>query len=185
RATYQPEEMRPMISFHGDMDPTVPIDSSAEGLFGSRVLHNALLAQGVCSDLSVGVNEGHGIYRGVDGNTFRVEKASCFFKSIFCNNCSDVYTTDQVFATCSNSALSNELALVQPTLVAYPNPFTDRIQLEGLQGREDFALYNAMGQLIYQGTEINSYSFAHIPKGIYRLQIKLADTQQWLSLQKQ
>ncbi|MEL6594247.1 MAG: alpha/beta hydrolase, partial [Bacteroidota bacterium] len=67
RATYQPEEMRPMISFHGDMDPTVPIDSSAEGLFGSRVLHNALLAQGVCSDLSVGVNEGHGIYRGVDG----------------------------------------------------------------------------------------------------------------------
>lgn len=97
------DEMVPMISFHGELDQVVPIDSTDNGLYGSRPIHYLLEDNGICSDLSVKTDGYHGIYGGQAGNIFRTNKASCFFKSIFCEDCATVYTTDSIPANCSDT----------------------------------------------------------------------------------
>ncbi len=97
----QAEEMVPMISFHGDMDQTVPVDSGENGLIGSRLLSQELQQNGICSDLTIEPGGGHGIYRDADGIAFRVGRASCFFKSVMCENCNDFYAEEKVEPDCS------------------------------------------------------------------------------------
>ncbi len=98
----QSSEMRPLISFHGDMDATVSIDEGEFGLSGSRVLTNLLNENDVCTDFTIQINGGHGIYTTTSGRQFRVDRATCFFKSIMCNSCDTFYSTEQVLPTCSN-----------------------------------------------------------------------------------
>lgn len=114
KASMQPAEMLPMVSFHGDADPTVAIDSSFGGgcihiekSYGSRAMHNLLLSNGVCSDLSVKPGGGHGVYQdSIVGVPFRVGRAACFFKSLFCNTCSSFYQTDSIPASCNLTTVS-------------------------------------------------------------------------------
>jgi len=97
------EELIPMIAFHGEDDPIVPIDEDGLGLGsgGSRWLHEQLVANGVCSDLTVAPGAGHSPPV-LFPPSFRMPKASCFFKSLFCDSCSTVYAEENVQANCSN-----------------------------------------------------------------------------------
>ncbi|MEM9687162.1 MAG: alpha/beta hydrolase [Bacteroidota bacterium] len=98
----QPEEMLPMISFHGELDTTVPIDSGMQGFIGSRAISNTLEDNGICFDLTVEPDGEHGIYLNPLGTIFRVGRASCFFKSMMCDNCNNFYAEEVIEANCSN-----------------------------------------------------------------------------------
>jgi len=97
-----PEDLIPMISFHGELDKVVSIDKSSFTGYGSRTLHNMLNEQGVCNDLTIDPTGGHGIYLTEEGAIFRVGRAACFFKSLFCDTCSNFFSTETVPANCSN-----------------------------------------------------------------------------------
>ena len=97
----QPEEMLPTISFHGDNDQRVNIDTSFMGI-GSRAIHDKLTTEGVCNDLTIVPGGRHDIYWSAEGNSFMVERASCFFKSIIIDNCTDYKATEDVPAKCSD-----------------------------------------------------------------------------------
>lgn len=92
----------PMISFHGELDKVVSIDTSRSTGYGSRTLHAMLIEQGVCNDLTIDPAGGHGVYTTEEGTTFRVGRAACFFKSLFCDTCSNFSATEAVPADCSN-----------------------------------------------------------------------------------
>ena len=98
----KPEELIPMISFHGELDKIVSIDISPYTGFGSRKLHNMLNEQGICNDFTIDPKGGHGIYRTKEGAVFRVDRAACFFKSLFCDTCSNFLSREMVSANCSN-----------------------------------------------------------------------------------
>jgi acetyl esterase/lipase len=97
-----PDEMIPMIAFHGEDDSLVPIDDTPFGAGGSRWLHNELVANSVCSDLTVAPGAGHSPPVLLPPN-FRMPKASCFFKSLFCEGCNSVYVEDNIEANCSSN----------------------------------------------------------------------------------
>jgi poly(3-hydroxybutyrate) depolymerase len=99
-AVIDTNEMLPMVAFHGALDTTVPIDKGDKGSLGSREIYKALTANGVCADLTVQLDGGHGIYLGTDGTAFRVKRAACFFKSIMCNTCSSFTANERVEPDC-------------------------------------------------------------------------------------
>ncbi len=92
----------PMISFHGEQDNVVPIDTGLFGAIGSRPLHKMLVDQGVCNDFSMDPEGGHIIYRGQQGNALIADRIACFFKSLMCNTCSDFYATEPTPSACAN-----------------------------------------------------------------------------------
>jgi hypothetical protein len=174
----QPEDMLPMVSFHGEADPTVSIDSYIGGgclvsdtIYGSRAIHNLLLSNGVCSDISVRPGGGHGVYQdSIIGVPFRVGRAACFFKSLFCNNCSSNYQTDSIPASCNLTTSITDFES-QKLIQVYPNPFTDKINIYNETGTEIFILTDQFGQTIYSGDQIQEQSFEKLFSGIYFLTI--------------
>ncbi len=183
KTSIQPSEMLPMVAFHGDADNTVAIDSTFGGgcihvdkSYGSRALHNLLVENGICSDLSVKPGGGHGVYQdSVFGTPFRVGRAACFFKSLFCKNCSSFYQTDSVEANC-NLITNIENGIKNDKINVYPNPFKQRIGISNLSGQERFVLTNQLGQIIYQGVTIQSEDFSSLCNGIYTLKIETDKT---------
>lgn len=120
------DEMIPTISFHGDADSVANIDSSAScssipgGIeYGSRTIHTLLTEAGICSELNIKIGGGHGVY--IDPSSFRVSRAVCFFKSIFCDNCSSFSTTDSIPAVCSQETGITFLS-EKNSVKAFPNP---------------------------------------------------------------
>ncbi len=100
----QPEEMIPTISFHGIQDQVVLYGYYSNGVFGgSGIIHETLNANGVCNELTVDSLGGHGIYGSgtIPGDQYRSERVSCFFKSLFCDNCTSDFLTDSIPAMCS------------------------------------------------------------------------------------
>ncbi|MEM9076949.1 MAG: alpha/beta hydrolase [Bacteroidota bacterium] len=96
------EDAVPTISFHGEQDTVVDIDFNASNSTGgSRFIHELLIGFNVCSQLNTDPEGGHGIYQGEEGLTFRVSKASCFFKSVMENTCSSSSANEMVEANCS------------------------------------------------------------------------------------
>lgn len=90
----------PTISFHGELDETVPIGKSPVGL-GSRPIHEMLTEAGVCNDLTVVPDGGHGIYRSAQDLDFRINRVACFFKSLMCGSCVDHLASETVLASCA------------------------------------------------------------------------------------
>jgi predicted esterase len=152
----------PMIAFHGENDPIVRIDSSQMGDWGSRVLHEYLVVQGICSDLTVDPNGGHGVYDNPEGAKFRVQKTSCFFKSIFCEDCSSAYAEEAVPANCASATTSTvNVAVAQKTEV-FPNPSTNEINILTEPNFDGyFEIYNLIGERLLQsvGHQIDIRSF--------------------------
>ena len=192
KANMQETEMLPTISFHGDADATVAIDSSFGGgcihvdkSYGSRAMHNLLISKGICSDLSVKIGGGHGVYQdSIFGTPFRVGRAACFFKSIFCNNCSSFYQTDSTNLGCglTTSIINNS---TDDKLQIFANPFNDKITITNLEGTENIMLINQLGQTIYQGASIENQDFSALQKGIYFLKIEKNDIMTTLKVVKQ
>ncbi len=178
-----PEELKPMISFHGALDNVVPIGESVNGLIGSQLLHDRLVENGVCSELNIDPNGGHVIYNTPAEMVFRIEKASCFFKSIFCGDCVSLSTTEVIPASCSiTTALEEKIDINKVTV--YPNPFNGQLNFTDLKGNEFFYLFDFSGQKIFEGYDIQSQVFSHLPIGLYMLNISGADWHQTLTLSK-
>ncbi len=192
KTSMQTNEMLPMVSFHGDEDSTVAIDSTFGGgcihlekSYGSRAMHNLLISKGVCSDLSVKIGGGHGVFQdSIFGTPFRVGRAACFFKSLFCNTCSSFYQEDSVAANCNvTTGIPNTIA--DSKIKIYPNPFVDRINISDHTGDQKFMLLNQLGQNIYSGHSIQAQDFSTLPNGIYFLKIETSKTTTTLKLVKE
>ncbi len=167
-------EMLPTVAFHGELDTTVKIDADNSFLHytlnGSRSIHNDLIAKTVCSELTVDTIGGHGIFRNAS-SVFRAGRASCFFKSIFCNTCTNFYTTDSIPSTCSSPVSINE-NYFDPNIKVYPNPFDNSIKIEGVKGALDITIYNSFGQLVHKDEKSNGEVYINLMPGIYFLSTK-------------
>ena len=94
-------DLIPTISFHGELDQTVPIGKSPAG-FGSRPLHEMLNEAGVCNDFTIVPNGDHGIYRSKEDVNFRINRVACFFKSLICETCVNFLAEKTVQASCKD-----------------------------------------------------------------------------------
>ena len=173
-SSMQIEELIPTISFHGVLDETVLIGLTEIGIGGSAIVDSLLNENGVCSELVIDSLGGHGIYGGstISGSQFRSKRASCFFKSIFCDNCSSEFITEPILPTCSSDLSSINNLTSSSSIDVYPNPFSDSFKIEGLEGTNYFTLYNSTGQKIEEGDNISDFEMSFVPNGIYFLSIQ-------------
>jgi hypothetical protein len=167
-------EMIPTVAFHGKKDTVVRIGADNSFLHytlnGSEAIHNDLIAKNVCSEITIDTTGGHGIYRNTS-SVFRAGRASCFFKSVFCNTCSNFYTTDSIPSTCSSPVTINEYDL-NSNIEVYPNPFENSFKINGLDGALDLTIYNAIGQLVFKDERNNGNVLIDLTPGVYFLRIK-------------
>ena len=94
-------DLIPTISFHGDLDTTVPIGKNIMTGFGSRPIHKILTEAGICNDLTIVPNGGHDIYMSKSDIDFRINRVACFFKSLICNTCADFMAEESIPADCT------------------------------------------------------------------------------------
>lgn len=172
-------EMLPTIAFHGELDSLVQIDSDNSFLHytlnGSRAIHNELIANNICSEITIDTTGGHGIYRNAS-TVFRASRASCFLKSVFCNNCSDFYTTDSIPSNCS-SPLSVNNNYFDTKINVFPNPVENSFTIEGLNGGVlNISIYNSFGQLVYKENIYNTIVQLDLMPGIYFVNIRQPET---------
>ena len=178
------ENMLPMISFHGELDDIVDVDTTLNGVYGSRKIHEVLLKKNICSDLTIKTDGGHVIYSDKEGSIFRVGRASCFFKSIFCDNCTDFYSTNYIPSNCSET---NSLLEKNETkhYSIYPNPFNANLNINNLVGNESIILSNYLGQQLYVGQNISEVNTKELNKGIYFLTISSQNRKETFKLIKE
>jgi len=181
----QPSNVIPVISFAGDEDKLSPIDSGFflgcshyDLMFGSRAICDRLTDYGSCSEMNIKVNGGHGVYNDTyEQGVFRVAKASCFFKSLFCNNCSSVIYTDSVPASCSLYTSLRELPAHQ-ALQTDPNPSNGRIMIKSESPiGSPVNIYDIRGILIHQEPLTSAeqeLDLDDLEKGIYVIEIESA-----------
>lgn len=171
-------EMLPTIAFHGELDTTVLIDADNSfahyTLNGSRAIHNDLIANNVCSELTVDTLGGHGIFRNAS-SLFRAQRASCFFKSVFCNNCASFSTTDSIPTTCS-LPLSRDAGDLDSRPVVYPNPFSNSFHITGIQGEFALSIFNNLGQMVHDDASCDGEVRVDLLPGVYFLIIRDAES---------
>lgn len=168
------DEMIPTIAFHGLLDTLVPIDSDNSftnyTLNGSRALHYDLTANNICSELTVDKTGNHGVYRNAS-SIFRAQRASCFFKSVFCKDCTNFYMMDSVPSNCSTTLNALEYNL-ETKIKVYPNPFETSLSIDGFDGIKNLKIYNCLGQLVYEDEAFIKVAKIDLVPGIYFLKIK-------------
>lgn len=169
-----PSEMIPMISFHGAQDLIVPIDITETGSYGSRAIHNLLVENGVCSDLTVKENGGHGIYNSTEGNAFRWNRASCFFKSIFCDDCAEFNSPEPIPAVCNENTTPITPIVAQEKIDLFPNPANGQFTIETNLVNYQIEMVDIYGR-IYQsfiGENATTFDISNLSKGLYFVTIK-------------
>ncbi|MBK7959555.1 MAG: T9SS type A sorting domain-containing protein [Bacteroidetes bacterium] len=168
------DEMLPTIAFHGEQDPTVRIDLDTSfanySLRGSRSLHTELTGKNICSELTVDKTGGHGIYRNASSK-FRAQRASCFFKRVFCKTCASFYTTDSVASNCSASPNLN-VNNFDSKIKVFPNPFDKSFRIISVEGLLDLTICNSVGQIVYQKEAVDGEIELDLNPGIYFLQAR-------------
>lgn len=180
----QMNELLPMISFHGDQDATVNIDSAQDVnclsaspvMYGSRALHYKLIGLGICSDLTVEIGGDHGIYNSTQSQIdFRVGRAACFFKSVFCNTCTNFYAEDSVAASCSQTFNDINNITSNPEVSIYPNP-TNSILNIGVNNNDkinEIRVFNLLGEELLSFMSVSQVNFISLNDGIYVVQVRL------------
>jgi acetyl esterase/lipase len=172
------DEMIPTVAFHGGEDTLVEIDADNSfanyTLKGSRALHNDLTANDICSELTVDTAGEHGIFRNAS-SLFRAQRASCFFKSVFCKKCTSFYTKDSIPSNCS-SPLSIKEQDLNPNIKIYPNPFENYFKIDGVDGVLDISIYNYFGQVVYHNETSLGMVEIDLKPGIYFVKIKQIET---------
>lgn len=180
-------ESLPMVAFHGDADQTVNIDSEIKAncpgstprqIVGSRGLQNILAGYGVCYDLTVKPGGDHGVYRStLQQIEFRVARASCFFRSIFCNTCTSFYATSTIIPDCSPALrLAGETENQISLPVAYPNPVTDRLTLSAPAAQPVLCrVFNTAGQCVLEVSTTREIDCSSLSEGVYVLMISDAE----------
>ncbi len=167
-------EMLPTIAFHGELDSTVLIGEDRSFLHyvlnGSKTIHRDLIANNVCSEITIDTAGEHGIYRN-ESSEFRASRASCFFKSIFCNSCSNFYTIDSIPANCSKPVGFDEPSFDRNVKI-YPNPIQNSFKIEGINGKLQVSIYNNYGKLIFEKETFDDTVKIDLETGLYFLKIK-------------
>lgn len=64
----------------------------------------------------------------------------------------------------------------QNIVSVYPNPFSTNLNFKNLQGDETMLLVNTLGQVIYNGKNIENQYFSHLHPGVYFLKINSEKT---------
>jgi hypothetical protein len=59
----------------------------------------------------------------------------------------------------------------ESSILVFPNPFSNRISAENTNGGEVFSLYDATGNIIWSGSDIDRHDFSFLGKGLYFLMI--------------
>jgi acetyl esterase/lipase len=176
-------EMLPTVAFHGELDTTVLIGTDGTfahySLMGSRSIHDALTAEGTCSELTVDLTGEHGIFRNAS-SVFRAQRASCFFKSVFCSTCADFYSTDSIPSTCSSPAAADDQDL-GPNIVVFPNPSDGSFAIEGIGGMFELTIVNWTGQTVYTDDHCTGAVQADLMPGTYFLKIRTKATNKLLT----
>ncbi|MDZ4669161.1 MAG: T9SS type A sorting domain-containing protein, partial [bacterium] len=95
-------------------------------------------------------------------------------------NIDSLIKTDPLFI----STGLNQLPIAEPRLIVYPNPFSNFIEIENRKGNETFSLFNSTGQLTWKGLHIEKENFNELTEGLYILQIKTPNGEQFLRLMK-
>lgn len=171
-------EMLPTVAFHGALDTIVQIDSNNSFLHftlnGSRAIHNDLIANNICSEITIDTLGDHGIFRN-ESSLFRAQRASCFFKSVFCNTCSSFYSTDSIPSNCSPPVSVDEY-IFDSKINVYPNPIENSFTIEGINGPLELTIYNGFGQLVFMNKTINGTVQIDLAPGIYFINIKHVDS---------
>jgi hypothetical protein len=65
----------------------------------------------------------------------------------------------------------NDLNETKDAIKAFPNPFSDKINLSNTTGKEHFTLYNYFGQIVWSGNDIDLKDFSELTHGLYFLKI--------------
>ena len=161
-----------IISFHGEQDGIVDIDFNQSTFYGgSRWIYQATTNFGYCNSLNIDSLGGHGVYQGQMGLAYRVSKASCFFKSVFCGTCTSDSTLTPTSPDCGTATSVTENTS-NKTITVFPNPFIDQIQVKGLTGNEYFIISNTLGQTLSEGNDVNMLNLANLNAGIYLLTVQ-------------
>ncbi len=71
----------------------------------------------------------------------------------------------------ANPSTTVKSIVEKSTIVVYPNPFTNQINIENAKGDENFMLTNALGQTIYSGKNISAQDLSHLNNGVYFITI--------------
>lgn len=180
RDVFEAIEAVPTISFHGDADMTVPVDSSYGSscvnppyIYGSNIIHEKLTQWGICSQTIIKPGGGHGIYNNTQAATnFRIGKASCFFKSIMCGMCYSDYSTDSIPADCSTTLSINDKQN-QLDYSIYPNPTQTVLYLKTNQSLVNTTvyIYDLSGKTQQFTFGKNEISVQELANGVYFLEI--------------
>lgn len=175
------DDALPMIAFHGDLDQCLPIDYGTYNgcpnyvhLFGSRPVYNKLLSLGVCAELTVKTGGDHGIYDETHAqDVFRVSRASCFFKSLFCDDCSTAYLLDSTATNCTALGAINTAQYAGFSM--YPNPSNGIFTVNFNNSHNNkirIDIYNMLGEIVFSDSNIEpqpsfEIDLSSIPKGLY------------------
>lgn len=177
------DEMIPTIAFHGAMDTLVPIDSDVTlthyTLLGSKAIHYQLAANSICTEITIDTLGGHGIFRNASSK-FRAQRASCFFKSVFCKNCTNLYTTDSIPSNCSNPLIISEHKSGLDIKI-YPNPFENSFRIDSLTDISVLKIYNCFGQLVHKNETFKGATQIDLMPGIYFLTLTNAESKEIFS----
>lgn len=177
-----PANAIPMIAFNGDADKISPIDSGYfeycnhyEMMYGTRSIYNKLISYGVCSEMNVKISGGHGVYNQTyEQNVFRIGKAACFFKSMFCSECTSSYHTDSIPSDCSAKYTGLNTAKKRidiKQLQVFPNPGAGLFSIQGnaILGSL-LEVYSIEGKLLYKGKAESGkqeLDLSYLKDGIY------------------
>lgn len=171
-------EMVPTVAFHKEYDHLVDIDTSVVGGFGSNTMYNWLSNEGVCTELSIDTNyylatptSQHCPWVGVQGNNLRVNRTSCFFKSVFCSACNTALMLDSVSTNCSTFLSVEKENSSFLDFEVYPNPFVDQISFIGLSEGIPFQIRNGMGQIVRELKTGDNSKLNNLKPGIYFITI--------------
>lgn len=154
----RPTNAIPLIGFAGEMDGISPVDSgffercnNYELMYGTRAIYERLLEYGVCAEMNLKLHGGHGVYNSnYAQDVFRIGKACCFFKSLFCDNCKSSYNTDSIPAKCS-MVTDVEFSDLIPALLLEPNPCDGNLTLHCTSAiGSDIKIYNIEGELVHE-----------------------------------
>jgi len=90
--------------------------------------------------------------------------------------CNEMTKLVGVSRFCDDNVSTSNLEPTENEIV-YPNPFTNRIYLKNPTQNMAVVLQNSLGQIIFEGQDIEKQNFENLPSGIYFLQLKNASNQ--------
>ena len=170
------DETEPLVSYHGDADNTVPLNSGvANGLAqvdGSAVLHQQADLQGLPNYLKVVEGGGH---FDIHADAFYQDEREEFdlLSHIFLQNqmCPDFQITN-----------TDDVAMIQQSVDVFPNPSVDMIQFDFGKLESDYQVrvIDQLGRLVstFEGEKNNNFTLKknRIGEGLFFVNVLFEDT---------